>query len=103
MSDATNIVCPHCQATNAAGAQFCESCGKALPAAVSAGPRIIDSSSFASTAAGHKLQSDELQKLSKKASKALIAVAIIQTVIASIIIGIAQANNRSGVIMQNAA
>jgi hypothetical protein len=73
------IACPHCGAANAVGAQFCESCGKALPAATRSGPRVVGQNDLASTAAGVALQTDELHTQMKKASGALLAVAIIQT------------------------
>src|SRR5947209_2868350 len=71
--------CPHCGAANRVGAQFCESCGKALPAATRTGPRVVGEQDFAATAAGKALQTDELHKQMKKAAGALLAVAIIQT------------------------
>lgn len=77
----TAIACPHCSAPNTAGVAFCAACGKALPSVNAAGPRIVTSGAMASTAAGVKLQADELHKQAKKASGALLAVAIIQTLV----------------------
>ncbi len=102
MASAT-ISCPHCSAANVAGSQFCESCGKALPSVFSGGPRVVDGSGFASTAAGQKLQSDELSKQARKASGALLTVAIIQTVMCGIVVMIANSNKRLDFLMQNGA
>lgn len=44
-----------------------------------AGPRVLGAKDVAATAAGQKLQGDELQKTAKKAKGALLAVAILQT------------------------
>ena len=80
------VVCPHCNAANNAGAGFCASCGKALPAASPISPRVITGDVMASTSAGMKLQTDELQKTAKSASGALMAVAIIQTVVGGLLL-----------------
>jgi len=77
-----SIACPHCAAANEAGSAFCRTCGKALPAVNATGPRIITGQALASTAAGVKLQSDELERQAKKAANALLAVAILQTIFA---------------------
>jgi hypothetical protein len=72
--------CPHCGTPNPVGSTFCARCGKALPAAAtSGGPRVLGKDDIAATAAGQKLQGDELHKQAKKASGALLAVAIIGT------------------------
>jgi hypothetical protein len=96
------VTCPHCSATNTAGSQFCEACGMALPIPNS-GPRIVDHSTFATTAAGQHLQSDELHKQAKKAAGALLAVAIIQTVVTAIMVGLANVNPRVKPITANPA
>jgi hypothetical protein len=88
MTTGATIACPHCSAANAAGAQFCETCGKALPT-MGGGPRVVTGSAFASTAAGQKLQSEELHKQARKAAGALLAVAIIQTIRVGIIVALA--------------
>lgn len=88
-SIASAIACPHCLASNAAGAQYCEACGMALPLAAASGPRVVDSKSFASTSAGQQLQAEELHKQQKKASGALLAVAIIRTVLIGIVVALA--------------
>ena len=72
--------CPHCGAANPYGSTFCSSCGKALPTGMPSGPRVLGGQDFATTAAGQKLQGDELQKTAKKAAGALLAVAIISTI-----------------------
>src|ERR1700677_1906075 len=71
--------CPHCGSSNSPGVSFCAACGKALPNLNSSGPLIVSGDQFASTASGQKLQADELHKQARKASGALLAVAIIQS------------------------
>ena len=85
MTMAPGVTCPHCGATNPAGMQFCASCGKALPAAFSTGPRVVGAAEYAGTAAGQELQLDELHKQAKRASGALLALAIILTIVAGLI------------------
>jgi uncharacterized Zn finger protein (UPF0148 family) len=93
MNSATGTACPHCGSPNPAGSTFCGSCGKALPtAASSGGPRIVAGAQFASTAAGQKLQSDELHKQAKRAAGALLAVAIIQTAFGALVVGVLEAS-----------
>jgi heme/copper-type cytochrome/quinol oxidase subunit 4 len=79
MSSAQN--CPHCGVENISDGAFCESCGKALPSSNNTGPRIVAANEFAVTAVGQNLQSDDLQRQSKKASGALLTVAVIQTLV----------------------
>lgn len=98
MTQLPQTTCPHCGALNPAGSAFCESCGKALPAGAvggGGGPRLVTGDALAATSAGAKLQSDDLQRQAKKASGALLAVAIIQT-IATIILGFVLNRIRSG-------
>ncbi|MEW6249262.1 MAG: zinc ribbon domain-containing protein [Planctomycetota bacterium] len=71
--------CPHCGAVQATTSAFCTTCGKALPSAAPGGPRVVDDSEL-QTAAGRTLRGAELQKQLKKASGALLAVAILQAV-----------------------
>lgn len=99
--NATTVICPHCGDENPPDGQFCGACGKALPTPMSAGPRIVEGSGFASTTAGQKLQTDELHKQARKASGALLTVAIIQTTIAGVLIFIANNNNRVDVMLEN--
>lgn len=81
MTQVATLPCPHCATPNPAGSTFCARCGKALlAAAASGGPRVLGKNDLASTAAGQKLQSDELHKQAKKATGALLAVAIIATI-----------------------
>jgi hypothetical protein len=89
----STMQCPHCGAVNPAGSAFCQSCGKAMPTAYQTGPRVVGANEFAATAAGQKLQSDELRKQAKKASGALLAVAIIQTAATAIIFAIIQSSS----------
>jgi hypothetical protein len=60
------------------GAAFCESCGKALPAAAPTGPRVVTAEALPQTAIGHRMVSDELVKQQKTASTALLVVGLIQ-------------------------
>ena len=92
---AETMMCPHCNAQNPAGGQFCESCGKALPMLNPTGPRIISKTEFATTSAGQKLQGDELQKTAKKASGALMTVGVIQLAAGAIVFFIARNSPRS--------
>src|SRR5438477_13189327 len=91
----TQVTCPHCGALSAAGA-FCESCGKALPAQMPAGPRLVSGPDTAMTSAGQKLQVDELAKTAKKAQGALLAAAVVSTIAIAIVFAIAQAANKQG-------
>lgn len=83
-----SIVCPHCGAANVAGSAFCESCGKALPAATPTTPRVVTGKEFATTGAGVKLQADELKKTASKAANALLTVAILQLVFGGILVAV---------------
>lgn len=69
--------CIHCGQGNTAGAAFCHSCGKALPLYTT--PRIIEDGSFAESSVGQSMQLELLAKQASTAWKALLAVAIIQT------------------------
>ena len=91
------ITCPHCQAITTSGAAFCESCGKAIPQTVSSSPRIVDTAGgYAQTSAGLKLQGEELRKQARKATGALLAVAIIFTAVSAflVIMPVINAGNR---------
>jgi hypothetical protein len=81
--------CPHCSAPAASDSSFCTNCGKAMPAAAPAGPRIVGEHEFASSAAGESLMIDELAKQTRRAYTALMAVAIIQVVFTVILTGLA--------------
>lgn len=82
------VACPHCGAQNTAGAAFCAGCGKALPLLSQTGPRIVTGNAVATTSAGLKLQTDQLHQQAKRASGALLAVAIIQTVLGGIVVAL---------------
>jgi len=85
MTTGTTITCPHCGASNVGGSAFCESCGKALPAAIPGGPRVVSADAVPTTAVGHRMVSDELAKTQRKAAGALLAVGIIQLVFGAIL------------------
>lgn len=84
-SDA-GVTCPHCRAHYAAGAAFCESCGKALPSAVASGPRVVSADAMSQTAAGQRIVGDELVKPQKKGATALLWVAILQTLVGPVML-----------------
>ena len=79
------VPCPHCGAANPYGAAFCESCGKALPPPVQAGPRVLYGNQAAVTSAGVHVQTEELRAQTKKASQALLLVAVLTTIGAALI------------------
>ena len=98
---AAGMTCPHCSASNPIGGQFCESCGMALPSATPTGPRVVDHKAFATTVVGQQLQSADLHKQQKRASGALLAVAIIQTLVIGFLVFVANQNNRANVLLHN--
>ena len=78
--------CPHCGAVNQPDAQFCESCGMALPDASAAGPRVVTGQDLPATETGQTLQAEEMKKQAKKAAGALLAVAIIQVIFGTVVL-----------------
>jgi hypothetical protein len=84
--------CPHCGAGNAIGSTFCGSCGKALPAVVPGGPRVVTAGTSGATSTGRELLADELKKKMRKASGALLAVAILQTIFGPVMLMMAKAD-----------
>lgn len=70
---------------NPAGAAFCESCGKALPT-TNTGPRVLGAGDMPVTRAGGALVGEELQKQMKRASIALLIVAILQTLMGPVLL-----------------
>jgi hypothetical protein len=89
--------CPHCGQPNEVGAGFCFACGKALPT-YSTGPRVVTAGTAGATAGGRQLVADELQKKVKKASGALLAVAILQAIFGPVMLMLAksQAERQAG-------
>ncbi len=81
MEGATTAACPHCGAESGVGAAFCQQCGKALPGAGRAEPRVIAPDAVAFTDAGRQLQCEELRQKARRAAVVLLAVAIIQTLV----------------------
>ncbi|MBX3317550.1 MAG: zinc-ribbon domain-containing protein [Phycisphaeraceae bacterium] len=75
-----SIVCPHCSATNESTAQFCTSCGKALPTQTTTGPRVVSDKEFASSKTGQTLQLAEMKKQVKTAFSILLTIAILQAI-----------------------
>jgi hypothetical protein len=90
MTQFTSIHCPHCGASNPGGGAFCESCGKALPPPVPTGPRIVGNETLATTGAGQELQDEQLHKQAKRASGALLAVAILTTIAGLVIFALSR-------------
>ena len=80
------VTCPHCSAVNAVAGAFCEACGKALPSAAPAGPRVLTGDAMPTSGAGRAVVSDDLRKKMRQASYALLAVAIIQTIIGPVML-----------------
>jgi putative effector of murein hydrolase LrgA (UPF0299 family) len=80
--------CPHCGFGNPAGASFCGKCGKAVSTGGS-GPRIVEGKGLASSGVGKHLQSEELEKQAKRASGALLAVAVLSTLGVLLVLGLA--------------
>lgn len=85
------IACPHCGSACAPNSQFCEICGKALPSETGTGPRVIGADEIAQTSVGQQLQGEELQREIKKASGALLWVAILQTGVSLFVFFVQQA------------
>ena len=85
----SQVTCPHCGVLSAVGA-FCESCGKALPAQMPTGPRVVSGPATATTSAGQKLQVDELAKTAKKAQGALLLASIVSSIAIVVAFAIAQ-------------
>jgi hypothetical protein len=80
----SSITCPHCGAANVAGANFCESCGKALPSAAPAGPRVVTGDVLPYSAAGQDLLAVELQKQTRRAAITLLVIGILGLVAGAI-------------------
>lgn len=86
MTTASTVTCPHCGAANAPTAAFCEACGKALPNLTATGPRVVSADALPQSAVAHRLVSDELVKTQKKATNALLIVAVIQTLVGPLLL-----------------
>lgn len=80
------ITCPHCGAAASSGSAFCEKCGKALPSPYQSGPRVVSADALPQTAAGQQAVGEELMKQQKRASVALLIVAILQTTCGMLVI-----------------
>ncbi len=73
-----SVLCPHCQVENPDGAQFCGSCGKAVPTGKS-GPRVVNvTGGDAASSLGREAQAAELKALMKKSFGALLGVGLLQ-------------------------
>jgi hypothetical protein len=80
------VICPHCGEATASDSAFCEACGKAVPSARPAGPRVVDDRSLATTGAGRALVGEQLHQSMKRASTALLVVAVLQTIFGPIML-----------------
>jgi hypothetical protein len=79
------ITCPHCSAPNVDGSQFCESCGKALPAPGTGGPRVVSGKQFAGSEAGRALQLEQLDKQARSARNIMLGLGILQVLLGALI------------------
>jgi len=84
----SEVICPHCNATNASGTAFCESCGKAI-AVQSDKPRVVEKKQVASMAIGQELQAEQLRQMAKRASTPLLVVGILNLVIGGLLLLVA--------------
>jgi len=96
MGDESNSACPHCGATNSGSSSFCQACGKALPSAARSGPRLVTAADMPASSAARQLVGEELQKHLKKAKGALLAVAILQTIVGLFIFAAVRASASNG-------
>jgi hypothetical protein len=92
MGEESHSTCPHCGAANQISASFCESCGKALPAAARSTPRLVTDSVLPASDGARQLVSEELKKNLKKAKGALLTVAILQTIVGAVLFAATRAN-----------
>lgn len=99
MPTSATVACPHCAAENTSDSHFCQSCGLALPETDPSGPRIIGDADFASNPAGVAFQQDELAKQMKKATNALLIVAVIQTGFGFLLYFLVQRSIQQGKVM----
>lgn len=72
--------CPHCGSNNPFGVSFCEACGKAMPSATPAAPRVVTTDAAPISTAARGMIEADLHKQMKKASTALLIVAILQAI-----------------------
>lgn len=80
------ITCPHCKSSTTADASFCEGCGRALSLPGWDGPRIAEMGRPPATSAGQMVRGKVCQWHLKRAGGALLAVAILQTVGATLMV-----------------
>lgn len=86
-------MCPHCQATVADTALYCDQCGNAVR--VEPGfPRFVDGGKqFATSAAGQTLQAEQLLTQAKSAFGALLAVGLLTILCGGILFAAADSLN----------
>jgi hypothetical protein len=78
------VACPHCTASNTDGTRFCVSCGKAVPAAARAGPRVLNNNDLATSSAGQTVQLNDLERQIKPAIKTLLGLGVLHAFIGAI-------------------
>ncbi len=83
--------CPHCQASNEHSGAFCTTCGKAMPSAAPAGPRVLGTHDLAASQAGRSLQIDQLTRHIRTGYRTLLAVGILQLLMGAVILALASA------------
>lgn len=85
-----SVACPHCSATQERPGSFCTSCGKALPAATPAGPKVVPASDIAASSAGRSLQADQLARQLRTGWVTLLVIGILQLVGAVAVAGVSR-------------
>src|SRR3954471_22720588 len=96
------VSCPHCGAQNYNYAPVCHHCGKAMPASVAGGPRILSGGAMPASTAGAKMQGDQYKKQSRKATGSLLAVAILNFVGGAILYALLSNQRGGGAMNDNA-
>lgn len=88
-----SATCPHCSAANPTEAQFCESCGKALPAGLPRGPRIIGEREFASSSAGRDLQLQQLNRKARTVTNTLAVLCVLQFIGSAVLLAVSRSGS----------
>lgn len=88
-------LCPHCNSQVEAGGHFCPVCGLAIPPPIRTAPRIVHINDMAATPLGRELQIENAAKQATKAAAPLLFVAVIQFVMAMVLVGMLLAGPES--------
>lgn len=83
------IACPHCSGANPDECRFCEACGLALPSRERLRPRVIERKGFAGSGIGRDLQLEQLDKQARSARNVMLAIGILQVLLAGILAAVA--------------